>query len=988
VISPNRAIYLINVLIVLLFWSDKAFAQKERTNHWYFPSKNTLDFSSSTPVVGTASPFIINPGGYSAISDSSGNLLMFSDGISLYDASESQMPNGSGLLGSPNTTQTSIIVPKPGSSTHYFLFTVSNLTVGNGFNVFEVDMTLNSGLGDVMPNSQVHLIDSISEKVCATKHANDVDYWVVAHRWESDEFHAFHVDETGVNPTPVISAVGFIHTNTSGSGERTGQMKISPDGTKIATANFSSGVVQLFDFDSQTGVVSNPLEVTPGIISQFPFGIAFSADSKKFYYGRRVSNGIDPVGIHQFDLDHINIDCLLASEVEFANVSEFKLISDLQLALDKKIYVSYYAGGAPIQDLSIIHEPENRCPSCNFEDTAIHTNSNLANGLTNFASSFLSDGIRYEFGSNCLLDTTFFWPDDTFRLDSVKWNFDDPSSGILNASTSIYAQHYYSVPDTYNVQLIAYRENRIDTFYRNTIIWNVTDNLLGSDTTICQGNDLTLSASWYNSCFEWFDGTSPTLKTVNQTGWYWVDIWYQPCYFRDSIYIEVVNDIPDLDLGPDTTICLGDSFTFDPDFQLAGYTWSNGSHDTTYTSYGIELVWLTLSNACGDTTDTAIVGIKSGIPPTLNLPSDTTICDTTSFTLDVTATGTASYTWENGNSSPIRSFSTEGFYWIEVTNECGTKSDSMQLNNEFVLESALIESALYCGKNDSILIEALVDGSDALWSTGELASSIFAKADGPFWFEATNLCGTLSDTIFIEAFDTNFAFSLPKDSFECSLSAPFEIGYEDTNFVFNYSWNTGKIGSYETVDQTGLYVLTLKNKCVNLSDSFVYRNAEPIGIIAPETRSLCDINPIQLLPSSFAFDSLSWNGISTENPFLAHREGVVQLEVYDTNGCYFVDTIMLSANCQTKVSISNVFTPNADGINDTWCPTISFGKLVELNIYNRWGTEVYRTQNQSFCWDGYVNGERVKSGTYFYVLILENEKGEMKEFRGTVTVLD
>jgi len=632
--------------------------------------------------------------------------------------------------------------------------------------------------------------------------------------------------------------------------------------------------------------------------------------------------------------------------------------------------------------------PENMFPECNFNDSIMSIDSFSHLGLTSFVSSYLSDGIRYEFGSNCLLDTTFFWPDDTFRLDSVKWNFDDPSSGILNASTSIYAQHYYSVPDTYNVQLIAYRENRIDTFYRNTIIWNVTDNLLGSDTTICQGNDLTLSASWYNSCFEWFDGTSPTLKTVNQTGWYWVDIWYQPCYFRDSIYIEVVNDIPDLDLGPDTTICLGDSFTFDPDFQLAGYTWSNGSHDTTYTSYGIELVWLTLSNACGDTTDTAIVGIKSGIPPTLNLPSDTTICDTTSFTLDVTATGTASYTWENGNSSPIRSFSTEGFYWIEVTNECGTKSDSMQLNNEFVLESALIESALYCGKNDSILIEALVDGSDALWSTGELASSIFAKADGPFWFEATNLCGTLSDTIFIEAFDTNFAFSLPKDSFECSLSAPFEIGYEDTNFVFNYSWNTGKIGSYETVDQTGLYVLTLKNKCVNLSDSFVYRNAEPIGIIAPETRSLCDINPIQLLPSSFAFDSLSWNGISTENPFLAHREGVVQLEVYDTNGCYFVDTIMLSANCQTKVSISNVFTPNADGINDTWCPTISFGKLVELNIYNRWGTEVYRTQNQSFCWDGYVNGERVKSGTYFYVLILENEKGEMKEFRGTVTVLD
>ncbi|MDP4663209.1 MAG: gliding motility-associated C-terminal domain-containing protein [Salibacteraceae bacterium] len=984
-ISPNRAIYLINVLIVLLFWSNKAFAQKDRTNHWKFATHNSFDFSNTNPVTGSCIPNIT--GGSSTMSDSSGNLLLFSNGLNVYDADDNIMPNGSGMLGSISSSQTSMIVPKPNTSNNYFLFTVSSLANGNGFNAFEIDMTLNSGLGDVVANSQLHLIDSIAEKVCATKHTNDIDYWVVAHRWESNEFYAFHVSETGVNPTPVISSIGVFHTSALYSGEPTGQMKFSPDGTKIATANFGSGVVQLYDFDNETGVISNMLELTPGIISQFPYGIAFSADSKKFYYGRRVSNGIDPVGIHQFDLDHINIDCLLASEVEFANVSPFKLISDLQLAPNKKIYVTYY-GQPPVSQIGTIHSPEKRCLSCDFENIAVTLNSNSHNGLTNFASSFLSDGIRYEFGSNCLLDTTFFWPDDTFRLDSVKWNFDDPSSGILNTSSSIYAQHYYAAADTYNVQLIAYRGNRIDTFYRNTVIWNVTDNLLGSDTTICQGNDLTLSASWYNSCFEWYDGTSPTYKTVNQTGWYWLDIWYQPCYFRDSIYIEVVNDIPDLDLGPDTTICLGDSFTFDPAFQLAGYTWSNGSHDTIYKAFDTDTVWLTLSNACGDTTDTALVGLKPGLPPTLNLPNDTTICDTTSFTLDVTATGTASYTWENGNSSPIRSFSTEGIYWIEVTNECGTKSDSMQLNNEFLLESALIESALFCGKNDSILLEALVDGSDALWNTGELSSSIYAISGGPFWFEASNLCGTFSDTIFIEAFDTNFAFSLPKDSFECSLSAPFEIGYLDTNFAFNYSWNTGKNGSYETVDQTGLYVLTLKNKCINLSDSFVYQNAEPLGIIAPETRSLCDINPIQLLPSSFAFDSLSWNRISTENQFLARNKGIVQLEIFDTNGCYFIDTIMLSANCQTQVSISNVFTPNADGMNDTWCPELSFGKLIGLYVYNRWGTEVYSTQNQSFCWDGYINGELAKSGTYFYVFILENENAEVKEFRGTVTVLD
>lgn len=975
-------------IIYLGFAFSASFAQTERTKNWYFVIKNKLQFAGNSPTVGSISTTSYsNIGGSSAISDSSGNVLMFSDGNRLFDASENTMPNGTGLAGSSSATQTSIIVPNPSLSSRYYLFTISDIAAGNGFNFYEVEMSLNGGLGDIIPVGPTQLLDSTSEKVCATRHANDIDYWVVTHRWESNEFHAFLVNSSGVSTVPVVSSVGIVHTNASGSGERTGQMKISPDGTKIATANFSSGVVQLYDFDAETGTISNPLTLTPGIISQFPFGVEFSADSKKFYYGRRVSNGIAPVGIHQFDLEHVNIDCLLASEIEFANVSEFKIICDLQLASDKKIYISYYAAGLPIQDLSIINQPQNRCPECLFVDTALHVNNSLQQGLTNFTSSYLSDGIRYEFGSNCLLDTTIFWPDDTFRLDSVKWSFGDPSSGAFNFSTSIYATHYYNYPDTYDVQLIAFRENRIDTFRRETIIWNVTENLLGDDTTICQGNSLTLDASWYNSCLAWFDGSSSITKTVNQTGWYWVDMFYQPCHFRDSIYIEVVNDIPSLDLGPDTTICEGDSFVFDPDFQLATYTWSNGSHDTTYTASNQDTVWLTLSNACGNITDTAMVNIKTGILPSFQLPHDTIICDTASFSVDASTDGGASYLWENASISPIRTFATSGDFWIQISNECGVYSDSMTINTAGFLISDMLDSALYCGAGDTISLHAEKNDNEAIWNNGDTANTIYVTQAGVYWFTAINECGSLEDTTYVVDFDTNFSFSLPPDSISCYPSNSFEIGYKDTNFAFTYTWNTGLTSEFEQVLNPGMYILTLMNKCVWLSDTFNYSIAEPAKIIAPETRDLCKINALILKPTVAEFESISWNQFFHESSYRATMPGVVEMILLDTNGCLFSDTIELTENCKTTANPGNVFTPNADGINDIWCTALEYGEMIQLSIYNRWGLLMFEARDERWCWDGFTNGSPAAEGTYFYVINVLNQDLKTIEIRGTLMLL-
>jgi gliding motility-associated-like protein len=77
----------------------------------------------------------------------------------------------------------------------------------------------------------------------------------------------------------------------------------------------------------------------------------------------------------------------------------------------------------------------------------------------------------------------------------------------------------------------------------------------------------------------------------------------------------------------------------------------------------------------------------------------------------------------------------------------------------------------------------------------------------------------------------------------------------------------------------------------------------------------------------------------------------------------------------------NVFTPNGDGINDTFGPiVVGPPDGFSMEIRNRWGQEVYTTQNVSDKWDGRANGAALPAGTYYWIV----KYGERHE-DGTVT---
>lgn len=135
-------------------------------------------------------------------------------------------------------------------------------------------------------------------------------------------------------------------------------------------------------------------------------------------------------------------------------------------------------------------------------------------------------------------------------------------------------------------------------------------------------------------------------------------------------------------------------------------------------------------------------------------------------------------------------------------------------------------------------------------------------------------------------------------------------------------------------------------------------------------------------PYSYIFDEL----FMPDNNITGLREGTHNLEILDANNCSTsVNAIVLIDNPYDCISIPNAFTPNGDGINDTWIidGLEKFNEAV-TQVYNRWGQTVYYGYPDDDPWDGNFNGKLVPSGTYVFFLNLFNGQAI---YKGTVNVV-
>ena len=401
-----------NILYLLFLVVTLSYSQNQASN-WYFGDNAGISFDSNTGDVSTLTDGLLSTDeGCTSISDIDGNLLFYTDGIKVYNRNHQIMSNGNNLFGNPSSTQSAIIIPKPEDPNIYYIFTQSTTHQSQpdlGFNYSEVDMTLDGGLGGVTILKNQRLLYKASEKLSAVlKDCDSGEIWVITYAANdaytntqavdnnNNTFYAFKVSATGVNTTPVT----FTDTSRNIS-ERRGYLKLSPDGTKLVSANIRFGLF-IYDFDVNTGLVSAPRQIVinptnlNGAI--YPYGIEFSSNSQVLYissYNDATQNVNPPPSsqrsaILQYDLTAGNIS---SSQTNIDISQGYR--SALQLGPDSKIYKtesSTYNTGLPF--LSTIESPNILGVACNYTQNAISLNGRLARqGLPPFISSYFSEKI-------------------------------------------------------------------------------------------------------------------------------------------------------------------------------------------------------------------------------------------------------------------------------------------------------------------------------------------------------------------------------------------------------------------------------------------------------------------------------------------------------------------------------------------------------------------------------------------------------------------
>lgn len=939
-------------------------------NVWYFGDGNFLDFNANfnNPILSGQGVEIATPTsiycqeGSSTMCDANGDLLFYNNSENVFDRNYNLMPNGGNLIGDAQTSAQTLAIPKPGSSSIYYIFHMDYAasTPNTGLFYSEVDMSLNGGMGNVtaMKNVSVN-IGASSEQLKAITHCNGQDIWIMAHSSIGNTFHAIPVTTAGIG-TPVSTSIGANYSNVF-SGMR--YMTCSPNGNQIGITGDMGGdpSIEIFDFDNLTGKLCNPqYELIPDFVGGY--GIEFSADGTKVF--------TTSFQLHQFDL-------LTSSWYTYPPI---EIGGSIMRGPNDKMYIvsgcDYYDAQAGQMSFSrnihVIDDPNLVGAAANLQIGAYVTPREAGLGLSTcyYPTQTISncDPMLPLFAATstsiCENDCINFTNNSTgASIDSYTWSFPGGIPASFNGPNP--PPVCFAAQGTYNVALTV---TDCAGLSETEIIQIVVSDCSGPPTAdfnvpalICSGECLNFTDLSSSNTTQWnwtFNGSLTQNSTVQNP--------QNICFDTPGIYtieleaanlngtdvhqetIEVVAS-PDAGIDHDYQFCESEP-VIDLLAQLAAGIDQSGIFEDLSNSGGL----------IGSTFDPSLSG---------------------------QGTFTVQYILDNGQCSDTADFE----IYIESFNTAGIDGQTTlcDYDNPIDLFSVISGNPLAGG-----VWSPALTGGNSIFDPQTDAAGIYTYTVAPLVCTADSSEATVAITFVSEVLIDN----LPPF---CSNSLPQQL----TANVNNGQWNGDGVNSQGVFDPElvgpGVYIieyLVNEDNCL-ASDTVQIQVAQELSLDLGSDMVICNDEKVTLTVALNSGDAVVWNDGSSEAEYSINfsdfePNDVVTVSAEVTNFCGVInDQISFEVeDCEIYIYVPNAFTPDGDEFNQMFLPIITGENINshEFRIYNRWGHVVFVSYDINVGWDGTFNGELVADGIYTWTIDINRTKQDQVEVvtkKGHVSVL-
>lgn len=281
---------------------------------------------------------------------------------------------------------------------------------------------------------------------------------------------------------------------------------------------------------------------------------------------------------------------------------------------------------------------------------------------------------------------------------------------------------------------------------------------------------------------------------------------------------------------------------------------------------------------------------------------------------------------------------------------------------------------------DFFLINASTPDAYYRWQDGSLNPVLLIDHTGMYWVDITKDGCTVRDSIYVEFLPTP-VFTLGNDTTLCEGQRLELVVKKEAD---HYEWQDGSQNAGYTVTEAGNYSTTASFQgCEYTDDINVYYTVIPEPYLGADTL-LCLGSVLILKVDAENFTSY-WSNGSTASSLPVSESGTYWIDL-SLGSCSATDSIQVEfVHC--TIEMPNFFSPNPDEYNQLFIPMEMAGiSYAQLMIYDRWGKEIYTTNDLVKGWDGNSNGSTVSSGVYFWKVQYIDIANKTHTIKGPVTV--